>query len=327
MQTKKLYTRNTIARNIKHLGNGVLEIRRYQDGNLRMVAFWLFFICLFFFVKDMIVKKNTDWPYQSAYFYARYRDVDRFLHKNEIIEKDWAELNELYKIPTYEEALAEAKSRYKYGVAYEAGSIIERAEESAAKRESKEQHDKRLSKLYKKNLTQGIFGLSIPLILLIIAGYPRFRPLRIDSKRRLVYWGAEFDFYIMRLPMMTETRYPPQSLNILQPRAFCPALRPSGQEALMLTIPHESDPEQAKNIDLGIFRPTAANQYLQIEAFLNDFLACDNPEEKYAEYFKKESIIASDFFNLFYQFRLFPQFGYNDKMVERKIQAFLQRET
>ncbi|MBS9781311.1 MAG: hypothetical protein KGV56_02335 [Gammaproteobacteria bacterium] len=288
MQAKTFYTRNTIARNIKHLGNGVLEIRRYQDGNLRMVALWLFFVCMFFVAFDFI---NKDGP-----FYDCYKDIYAYYHKEQTIMPQWEFFQD------------------KKNPEFSAGGV------------PKEKFFNRISKNIDKRFSEGIMGFCFPLILLIIAGYPRFRPLRIDAKRRLVYWGAGFDFYIMRLPMMTETRYPPQSLNILQPRAFCPALRPSGQEALMLTIPHESDPEQAKNIDLGIFRPTAANQYLQIEAFLNDFLACDNPEEKYAEYFKRESIIASDFFNLFYQFSLFPHWGYNDKKVEEKIQAFLQRE-
>ncbi len=187
MQTKKLYTRNTIARNIKHLGNGVLEIRRYQDGNLRMVALWLFFVCMFFVAFDFI---NKDGP-----FYDYYKDIYSYYNKDAEIERKWNHYQKRIKERTQEDKENLLKMGYDITP------------------ETKEHHHNRIEKILKEYFIKGIKGFTILLILLVIAGYPRFRPLRIDTKRRLVYWGAEFDFYIMRLPMMTETRYPSQSLN------------------------------------------------------------------------------------------------------------------
>ena len=49
------------------------------------------------------------------------------------------------------------------------------------------------------------------------------------------------------------------------------------------------------------------------------------PMNKYGKFFKKEKRITSDYFNWFYQFSLFPQIGYNEKKVEARIQAWLDK--
>ena len=54
-------------------------------------------------------------------------------------------------------------------------------------------------------------------------------------------------------------------------------------------------------------------------------LGSENPDEEYGKFFKKEKRITSDYFNWFYQFSLFPQIGYDEKKVEARIQAWLDK--
>ncbi|MBN6062941.1 hypothetical protein HYE62_00080, partial [Aggregatibacter actinomycetemcomitans] len=59
--------------------------------------------------------------------------------------------------------------------------------------------------------------------------------------------------------------------------------------------------------------------------FILDYLGSENPDEEYSKFFKKEKRIASDYFNWFYQFSLFPPIGYNEKKTEARIQAWLDK--
>ncbi len=39
------YNPDVIARNVKQLGNGVIEVRRYNDGHIRADLSWVWFLC------------------------------------------------------------------------------------------------------------------------------------------------------------------------------------------------------------------------------------------------------------------------------------------
>ncbi len=296
---KPNYTANTIARNIKHLGNGVIEVRRYNDGSLREVFLVLFFVSLFFFIKDIVTKTNV--------FYKSLSNVEDMVDIESKVEALWR-YNQDEKNPNY---------------VY--GGISEKDYKKIV-------HNSILNRGIK-----GIFILCIPLYLLILAGYPKGRPLRIDPKRRLVYFWFGRQFFIAHLPMIEEqfynglkyshttVAYPDNPIDMLPNYVRKPLLRYKQHSMLFIDLPHETDPEKSFGVDLGIFRPACNFQHLALKAFLNDYLSTDNPEEKYAKYFKKESIILSDFFNLFFQFSLFPAWGYNEKKTEAKIQTFLAK--
>ncbi len=285
------YTPNTIARNVKHLGNGVIEVRRYNDGSLREVFLVLFFVFFFFFIKDIVTKKGL------------YSEM-RWAVNPEI------SLRSQYK--TFEKLIPENLESYED---YKNGMLA----------------------MHSGRRVKGWIIISIPFLLLILAGYPKGRPLRIDPKRRLVYFWFGRQFFIAHLPMIEEqfynglkyshttVAYPDEPIDMLSNYVRKPLLRYKQHSILFIDLPHETDPEKSFGVDLGIFRPACNFQHLALKAFLNDYLSTDNPEEKYANYFKKESIILSDFFNLFFQFSLFPAWGYNEKKTEAKIQTFLAK--
>ena len=39
------YNPDVVARNVKQLGNGVIEVRRYNDGHIRADLSWVWFLC------------------------------------------------------------------------------------------------------------------------------------------------------------------------------------------------------------------------------------------------------------------------------------------
>ncbi|EKX95687.1 hypothetical protein HMPREF9996_01485, partial [Aggregatibacter actinomycetemcomitans Y4] len=39
------YSPDVIARNVKQLGDGVIEVRRYNDGHIRADLSWVWFLC------------------------------------------------------------------------------------------------------------------------------------------------------------------------------------------------------------------------------------------------------------------------------------------
>ncbi|TCP88037.1 hypothetical protein EDC44_1601, partial [Cricetibacter osteomyelitidis] len=96
--------------------------------------------------------------------------------------------------------------------------------------------------------------LSVPLWLFLLTGFPKWRPLRIDTERRLVYFWLWGQFYITRYP---KNGYP---LNVLHPRMHRPSLRWETHGALVLRIPHESKAGKWTEVDLGIHWPACENQ-------------------------------------------------------------------
>ncbi|TCP97198.1 hypothetical protein EDC44_1021, partial [Cricetibacter osteomyelitidis] len=97
-----------------------------------------------------------------------------------------------------------------------------------------QQYKEQISIYVKENIRDAWLLLSVPLWLFLLAGFPKWRPLRIDTERRLVYFWLWGQFYI--------TRYPKNGcpLNVLHPRMHRPSLRWETHGALVLRIPHES---------------------------------------------------------------------------------------
>ncbi len=164
----------------------------------------------------------------------------------------------------------------------------------------------------------GIFLIFLPFFLILFIILPDWRPLRIDTNRRLVYFWLLGKFYI--------TRYPDKGnpMACLKPYTHRSALTFPEHGALVLTIPHETDPKNKVRVDLGIFRPACDYQDQVLLEFLTDYLRSPNPDEEFSPYFKKEKTLWTDYLNWFYHLSIFPTRGYNEAKTEAKIQQWLQ---
>ncbi|OOF59462.1 hypothetical protein [Rodentibacter myodis] len=163
----------------------------------------------------------------------------------------------------------------------------------------------------------GAFAILFPLFLFFLLILPNWRPLRIDTNRRIAYFWLFGKFYI--------TRYDERAnpLNALKPYSYQSRLTNPEHAALVLTLPHETDPNNIVRIDLGIYRPACDYQDQILKDFLADYMQSPNPDQEFAHYFKKEKRLWSDYINWFYHFSLFPTRGYNEKKTEAKIQQWL----
>ncbi len=275
------YTPDIIARNIKQKGDSIIEVRRYNDANLRSIVWLWFFVVCFFWVWNAIDPKQglhneMEWAWNA----------DKI--ENEMI-LEWQD----YKNPNFTRD----------------GEPIE-------------EYKKKLSTRVSKGKKEAWLLLSVPLWLVVLASFPKWRPLRFDTKRRLVYTWSFGSFYI--------TRYPKQALgsnqvvsNYLSTSMLQPWVRFLEHGGLVFHIPHETQARKPAKIDVGIFRPACKYQNYVLGKFLNHYLSSSNPSVEYASYFHKEKFILSDVFNWFYQFSLFPAIGYNEKKTEAKIQQWL----
>ncbi|OOF59463.1 hypothetical protein [Rodentibacter myodis] len=159
--------------------------------------------------------------------------------------------------------------------------------------------------------------LSVPFWFLLLIIFPNWRPLRIDTNRRIAYFWLFGKFYI--------TRYDERAnpLNALKPYSYQSRLTNPEHAALILTLPHETNPNNIVRVDLGIYRPACDYQDQVLKDFLADYMQSPNPDQEFAHYFKKEKRLWSDYINWFYHFSLFPTRGYNEKKTEAKIQQWL----
>ncbi|MDC2826586.1 hypothetical protein PHA51_11220 [Rodentibacter pneumotropicus] len=160
--------------------------------------------------------------------------------------------------------------------------------------------------------------LSVPLWFLLLLVTPDWRPLRIDTNRRIAYFWLFGKFYITRYDERTNP------IQTFQPYSYQSRLTLPEHAALVLTIPHETDPDDKVRVDLGIYRPACDFQDQVLREFLTDYMQSPNPDEEFARYFKKEKRLWSDYINFFYHFSLFPTRGYNEKKTEAKIQQWLE---
>ena len=272
------YNSDVIARNVKQLGNGVIEVRRYNDGHIRADLSWVWFLCSIGFmlydyfttqsmINDMKWAISVDWGLEKSWDFIRseYINDGYETFKTEMLEMHW-------------------------------------------------------TRIY-----WGWFYILFPLFWFFMVISPKWRPVRFDAKRRLVYFWSWGQLYIMHYPKSVQ-RDREQLLSFLSPEFFTPWIRPKHFGSLVFNIPHENpDKKSACRVPLGIYRPACEYQNHALLNFILDYLGSENPDEEYGNFFKKEKRITSDYFNWFYQFSLFSQIGYNEKKVEARIQAWLDK--
>ena len=272
------YNPDVIARNVKQLGDGVIEVRRYNDGHIRADLSWVWFLCSIGFmlydyfttqsmINDMKWAISVDWGLEKSWDFIRseYINDGYETFKTEMLEMHW-------------------------------------------------------TRIY-----WGWFYILFPLFWFFMVISPKWRPVRFDAKRRLVYFWSWGQLYIMHYPKSVQ-RDREQLLSFLSPEFFTPWIRPKHFGSLVFNIPHENpDKKSACRVPLGIYRPACEYQNHALLNFILDYLGSENPDEEYGNFFKKEKRITSDYFNWFYQFSLFSQIGYNEKKVEARIQAWLDK--
>ena len=279
------YNPDVIVRNVKQLGNGVIEVRRYNDGHIGASLFWGWFLCTIGFmlydyfttqsmINDMKWAVSVDWG----------------------IEKSW---NQHLSFSWYDKA--PPPNYY-----------------NEFKAEMLEMHS--------SNIYWGWFYILFPLFWFFMVISPKWRPVRFDAKRRLVYFWSWGQLYIMHYPKSVQ-RDREQLLSFLSPEFFTPWIRPKHFGSLVFNIPHENPNKRSRRVPLGIYRPACEYQNHALLNFILDYLGSENPDEEYGKFFKKEKRITSDYFNWFYQFSLFPPIGYNEKKVEARIQAWLAKNS
>ena len=272
------YNPDVIARNVKQLSNGVIEVRRYNDGHIRADLSWVWFLCSIGFmlydyfttqsmINDMKWAISVDWGLEKSWDFIRseYINDGYETFKTEMLEMHW-------------------------------------------------------TRIY-----WGWFYILFPLFWFFMVISPKWRPVRFDAKRHLVYFWSWGQLYIMHYPKSVQ-RDREQLLSFLSPEYFTPWIRPKHFGSLVFNIPHENpDKKSACRVPLGIYRPACEYQNHALLTFILDYLGSENPDEEYGKFFKKEKRITSDYFNWFYQFSLFPQISYNEKKTEARIQAWLDK--
>lgn len=273
------YTPDVIARNIKQLGDGVIEIRRYNDGHIRADLSWVWFLC----VIGVLI-------YDYCTSQSMINDMKWAISVDWGLEKSWDFIRSEYINDSYE----------------------------TFKTEMLEMH---WTRIY-----WGWFYIFFPLFWFFMVASPKWRPVRFDAKRRLVYFWSWGQLYIMHYPKSVQ-RDREQLLDFLSPEFFTPWIRPKHFGSLVFNIPHENpEKKRARRVPLGIYRPACEYQNHALLNFILDYLGSENPDEEYGKFFKKEKRIASDYFNWFYQFSLFPTIGYNEKKTQVRIQAWLDKK-
>ena len=280
------YNPDVIARNVKQLGNGVIEVRRYNDGHIRADLSWVWFLCsIGFMLYDYFTTQSM------------INDMKWAISVDWGLEKSW---NQHLSFSWYDKA--PPPNYY-----------------NEFKAEMLEMHS--------SNIYWGWFYILFPLFWFFMVISPKWRPVRFDAKRRLVYFWSWGQLYIMHYPKSVQ-RDREQLLSFLSPEYFTPWIRPKHFGSLVFNIPHENpDKKSACRVPLGIYRPACEYQNHALLTFILDYLGSENPDEEYGKFFKKEKRITSDYFNWFYQFSLFPQIGYDEKKVEARIQAWLEKNS
>ncbi|WGE51687.1 hypothetical protein NYR68_04690 [Actinobacillus equuli subsp. haemolyticus] len=279
------YSPDVIARNVKQLGNGVIEVRRYNDGHIRADLSWVWFLGVIgVLIYDYLTTKSM------------FRDIQWAISADWALEDNW---------------------KWRTEVLMELGKEIPENYYNEFKIGMIKEH---WTRMY-----WGWFYILFPLFWFFMVISPKWRPVRFDSKRRLVYFWSWGRLYIMHYPKAVQ-RDREQLRNFLKPEMFAPWIRQQHFGSLVFTLPQADNPKRTRRLPLGIYRPACEYQNHALLAFILDYLCSENPDEEYGRFFKKEKRITSDYFNWFYQFSLFPAWGYNEKKTEAKIQAWLEKQ-
>ncbi|EIJ30274.1 hypothetical protein HMPREF1119_2074, partial [Haemophilus parainfluenzae HK2019] len=144
------YNPDVIARNVKQLGNGVIEVRRYNDGHIRADLSWVWFLCsIGFMLYDYFTTQTL------------FRDVQWAISVDWALEDNWK-----WRIESFTELGKEIPENY-YNE-FKIGMI-----------------KKHWSRIY-----WGWFYILLPLFWFFMVASPKWRPVRFDAKRRLVYFWS-----------------------------------------------------------------------------------------------------------------------------------------
>ncbi|OOF61421.1 hypothetical protein [Rodentibacter sp. Ppn85] len=279
------YTPDMVSRNVKPLGNGVIEITRYNVSYFKAILVWPWFI---------IVTVMT--------LYDVINQIGMFIDIKWAISVDWA----LER--TWTDLVA---VRQGFGEIMPPGAY--------------EDFKMRMLNKHPDAICYGWFYILFPIFWFVLLCLPNGRPVRIDAKRRLIYFWWWGKFYIKQYPE-NFTHNEQRLIYFLQTDFHSSWLNREGMSCLIMTIPFEN-PERNKKVSpaLGAYRPVCEYQSYYLRDFIVDYLTSPNPDKEFAHYFKKEKRIWQDYFGWFYRFHLIPNFGYNEKKTEAKIQAWLEK--
>ncbi|KYK86508.1 hypothetical protein SC29R_09395 [Aggregatibacter actinomycetemcomitans serotype f str. SC29R] len=270
---------------LKQRGGGVIEIARYNVGHMKANMAWPWFL---------IVTAMT--LYDIYYRQGMFNDIQW------AISVDWALQDFWVKYVRISQKLGEIISPGAY-----------------------EEYKAEMIAMHGDSFYWGWFYILFPLFWFCLLISPNWRPLRIDSKCRLIYFWDWGKFYIAQYPV--EYKNNPDALCwFLEVEMFKSWMHREAMGSLILHIPHENPESQKKvAVPIGTYRPVCEYQNYLLRDFILDYLCSDDGDKEYARYFKKEKRIWLDYFGWFYRFSLFPQLGYNEKKTEAKIQAWLEK--
>ena len=282
---EKQYTPDMVARNVKQRGNGVIEIARYNEGHMKANMAWPWFL---------IVAGMT--LYDIYFQQGMFNDIQWAISVDWALEDSWRLVKggmEVSGIPITSDAYLEFKMRM-------------------------------LNK-HPDAIYWGWFYILFPLFWFCLLISPNWRPLRIDSKRRLIYFWSWGKFYIAQYPIHLKDN-PDGLCWFLEAEMFKSWMHRETMGSLILHIPYENPEIQKKvAVPIGTYRPVCEYQNYLLRDFLLDYMCSDDGDKEYARYFKKEKRIWLDYLGWFYRFSLFPARGYNEKKTEAKIQAWLEK--
>ena len=282
---EKQYTPDMVARNVKQRGNGVIEIARYNEGHMKANMAWPWFL---------IVAGMT--LYDIYFQQGMFNDIQW------AISVDWA-LKDFWQF--YTSGLTDQ------GINIPDGAYEEYKAEMIA--------------MHGNSFYWGWFFILFPLFWFCLLISPNWRSLRIDSKRRLIYFWSWGKFYIAQYPIHLKDN-PDGLCWFLEAEMFKSWMHREAMGSLILHIPHENPEIQKKvAVPIGTYRPVCEYQNYLLRDFLLDYMCSDDGDKEYARYFKKEKRIWLDYLGWFYRFSLFPARGYNEKKTEAKIQAWLEK--
>ena len=282
---EKQYTPDMVARNVKQRGNGVIEIARYNEGHMKANMAWPWFL---------IVAGMT--LYDIYFQQGMFNDIQWAISVDWALEDSWRLVKggmEVSGIPITSDAYLEFKMRM-------------------------------LNK-HPDAIYWGWFYILFPLFWFCLLISPNWRPLRIDSKRRLIYFWSWGKFYIAQYPVHLKDN-PDGLCWFLEAEMFKSWMHREAMGSLILHIAYENPEIQKKvAVPIGTYRPVCEYQNYLLRDFLLDYMCSNDGDKEYARYFKKEKRIWLDYFGWFYRFSLFPARGYNEKKTEAKIQAWLEK--
>ncbi|MBN6069519.1 hypothetical protein HYE54_12560 [Aggregatibacter actinomycetemcomitans] len=282
---ERQYGADMVSRNVKQLGNGVIEISRYSVGHLKANLAWPWFL---------IVSAIT--LYDVVTQTGMFNDIQWAISVDWALEDTWNLIISTKK-EFGEPIVANAYEKFKIGMLEAHPSVTYR----------------------------GWFYILFPLFWFVLLALPKWRPVRIDSRRRLIYfwwWGR---FYIKQYPQAL--KHNRQGLTMfLQSEFHNSWMHRVAMGSLVLHIPHEN-PRNKKRVavPLGTYRPVCEYQNRQLREFIIDYLQSPDGDKELALYFKKEKCLWQDYFGWFYHFSLFPALSYNEKKTEAKIRAWLEK--